>query len=51
MNLLSLWFHLLLISMVLLLIAPAAESTFLLFACIFRLSICPFRTTTVASSG
>ncbi|XP_034475742.1 uncharacterized protein LOC117782810 [Drosophila innubila] len=46
MNFASLWFHLLLVSMLLLLISPAAESTFLFFSCIFRLPLCPFRTTT-----
>ncbi|KAH8355020.1 hypothetical protein KR093_004022 [Drosophila rubida] len=46
MNLPTLWFYLLLVALVLVLAAPAAESTFLFFACLYRLPICPFRTTT-----
>ncbi|XP_032293101.1 uncharacterized protein [Drosophila virilis] len=46
MNSTTLLIYTLLVSMLLLLQAPAGESTFLLIACLYRLNICPFRTTT-----
>ncbi|KAH8267357.1 uncharacterized protein [Drosophila bipectinata] len=41
--------YLLLVSVLLLYLVPTVKSTFLLWACIFRLDICPFRTTTTTS--
>ncbi|XP_070850968.1 uncharacterized protein [Drosophila suzukii] len=40
--------YLLIVSVLLLFLVPTAESTVLLWACLYRLEICPFRTTTVA---
>ncbi|XP_017838826.1 uncharacterized protein LOC108597041 [Drosophila busckii] len=45
MNMSILLFYLLLVAMLLLSIAPVTESTFLFYACIFRLNVCPFFTT------
>ncbi|XP_037728512.1 uncharacterized protein LOC119559472 [Drosophila subpulchrella] len=39
--------YLLFVSVLLLFLVPTAESTILLWACLYRLEICPFRTTTV----
>ncbi|KAI8037425.1 uncharacterized protein LOC128255371 [Drosophila gunungcola] len=41
-----LWLYLLLVSVLLIFLMPTAESTLLLWACLYRLEICPFRTTT-----
>ncbi|XP_033250427.1 uncharacterized protein LOC108160909 [Drosophila miranda] len=46
-----LWLYLLLVSVLMLFLVPTAESTFLLWACILRLNICPFRTTTPATAS
>ncbi|KAH8253762.1 hypothetical protein KR032_006784 [Drosophila birchii] len=46
-----LWLYLLLVSVVIVCLVPTAESTLLLWACIYRLEICPFKTTTVATTG
>ncbi|KRF98029.1 uncharacterized protein Dwil_GK27573 [Drosophila willistoni] len=51
MNPSTLWVYMLLVSMLLLSVVPSTESTFLLFACLLRARICPFRTTTAASSS
>ncbi|XP_023178178.1 uncharacterized protein LOC111604346 [Drosophila hydei] len=40
---------LMLVSLLLLLNTPMAESTIVFFACLYNLSICPFRTTTVTT--
>ncbi|KAH8390259.1 uncharacterized protein LOC110189673 [Drosophila serrata] len=40
-----LWLYLLLVSVLLVCLVPTAESTLLLWACIYRLEICPFKTT------
>ncbi|KAH8365073.1 hypothetical protein KR084_000798 [Drosophila pseudotakahashii] len=44
-----LWLYLLLVSVLLLFLVPTAESTLLLWACLYRLEICPFRTTTTTA--
>ncbi|XP_016966521.1 uncharacterized protein LOC108035409 [Drosophila biarmipes] len=41
--------YLLFVSVLFLLLVPTAESTILLWACLYRLEICPFRTTTTGS--
>ncbi|XP_016982976.1 uncharacterized protein LOC108047344 [Drosophila rhopaloa] len=41
-----LWLYVLLVSVLLLFLVPTAESTVLLWACLYRLQICPFVTTT-----
>ncbi|XP_030375657.1 uncharacterized protein LOC115624946 [Scaptodrosophila lebanonensis] len=46
MNLSNFLFVLLLISILLLFSAPAAESTFILMACLLNSPLCPFRSTT-----
>ncbi|KAH8339954.1 hypothetical protein KR067_003397 [Drosophila pandora] len=38
--------YLLLLSVLLMYLVPTVESTLLLWACIYRLEICPFKTTT-----
>ncbi|XP_030567552.1 uncharacterized protein LOC115767416 [Drosophila novamexicana] len=50
MNSTTLLIYTLLVSMLLLIQAPAGESTFLLLACLYRLNICPFRTTTTTAA-
>ncbi|KAH8298418.1 hypothetical protein KR044_002442 [Drosophila immigrans] len=42
------FFYLLVIAMLLVFTAPAAEGTFFLIACLLRSPLCPFRTTTPA---
>ncbi|XP_017037066.1 uncharacterized protein [Drosophila kikkawai] len=46
-----LWLYLLLVSVLLVCQASTAESTLLFWACVYRLEICPFKTTTVATGG
>ncbi|KQS71039.1 uncharacterized protein LOC26526092 [Drosophila erecta] len=41
-----LWLYLVLVSALLIFLVPTVESTLLLWACLYRLEICPFRTTT-----
>ncbi|XP_034654825.1 uncharacterized protein LOC117892596 [Drosophila subobscura] len=45
-----LWMYLLMVSVLLLVLVPTADSTFLLWACILRLNICPFLTTTTPAT-
>ncbi|XP_017074861.1 uncharacterized protein LOC108110341 [Drosophila eugracilis] len=44
-----LWLYMLLVSVLVIILVPTAESTFLLWACLYRLEICPFKTTTTAA--
>ncbi|XP_017003258.1 uncharacterized protein [Drosophila takahashii] len=44
-----LWLYLLLVSVLLLFLVPTAESTLLFWACLYRLEICPFKTTTTGT--
>ncbi|XP_023030685.1 uncharacterized protein LOC111518377 [Drosophila willistoni] len=50
MNLSVLWLNLLLVSLMLLFVLPSVEPTVLLWACLFRLQVCPFRTTTTTTT-
>ncbi|XP_032311546.1 uncharacterized protein LOC116656209 [Drosophila ananassae] len=42
--------YLLLLSVLLMYLVPTVESTLLLWACIYRLEICPFKTTTTKTT-
>ncbi|XP_043640836.1 uncharacterized protein LOC122611654 [Drosophila teissieri] len=46
MNISVLWLYLVLVSALLIFSVPSVESTFLLWACLYRLEICPYKTTT-----